>query len=112
MNPTPRPARGNDDFGAGLALLLDGYFHEDFRATYATHTAAARAFASDASPGELEAARVALNRFLTWAASVRTPEWQRALRRAGGSWRPRTLAPLRDVLDVLEAPPDSPVPGR
>jgi hypothetical protein len=85
----------------GLALLLDGYFHEDFRAEHGTHEAAARAFAREASPRELRAAREALETFLAWAERVETPAWQAALTATGGSWRPRSLAPLREVLQQL-----------
>jgi len=85
----------------GLGLMLDGYFHEDFRAEYGSHEAAARAFVRDASPEEREAALSALDRFLAWAATVPRRDWQDALGMAGGAWRPRSLGPLREVREVL-----------
>lgn len=88
---------------AGLALLLDGYFHEDFRAEHGDHEGAARTFARDASGEERAEARASLERFLQWAAGVRREEWQGALGAAGGAWRPRSLGPLREVLAVLAA---------
>lgn len=95
--------RGEDDAPrfAGLALLLHGYFHEDFRAEHGTHEAAARAFARDASEEELAEARMSLSEFLEWAGAESTGTWQAGLRRAGGSWRPRSLEPLREVLEIL-----------
>ena len=41
----------------GMALLLDGYFHEDFRTEFGDHERAARAFAVEASPAELRRLR-------------------------------------------------------
>lgn len=67
----------------GLGLMLDGYFHEDFRAEHGSHEAAARAFVRDASPEEREAALSALDRFLAWAAGVPRRDWQDALGMAG-----------------------------
>ncbi len=86
----------------GLALLLDGYFHQDFRAEHGTHEAAARAFAAEASEAERDTARAALAGFITWAETVALERWQDALGAAGGSWRPRSLGPLREVLRELE----------
>jgi hypothetical protein len=83
-------------------LLLDGYFHEDFRAEHGTHEAAARAFAAEASVVEREAARSALEAFIAWGETMPLQRWQDALGAAGGSWRPRSLGPLRDVLRELE----------
>jgi hypothetical protein len=82
-------------------LLLDGYFHQDFRAEHGTHESAARAFAREASPDELRAARTALEAFLSWAEGLETETWQAALSAAGGAWRPRSVGPLREVLDEL-----------
>lgn len=90
------------DFG-GLALLLDGYFHEDFRLEHGDHEGAARAFVRDASPAEREEARAAMERFIDWTRTVSKHEWQHALSGAGGAWRPRSLAPLRDVLAILSS---------
>lgn len=86
---------------SGLSLLLDGYFHEDFRAEHGTHEAAARAFARDASAEEVAEATWALRTFLEWAAGVEREAWQDALHRAGGAWRPRSLEPVREVLTIL-----------
>ena len=88
----------------GLALILDGYFHEDFRAEHGSHEGAARAFVRDASQEEVTEARVALEAFINWADGVPREAWQEALLRAGGSWQPRTLAPLREVSAILAAP--------
>jgi hypothetical protein len=88
----------------GLSLLLDGYFHQDFRAEHGSHEAAARAFAVEASTEEREAAVRALDRLVTWAETVDREDWQEALTSAGGAWRPRSLAPLREVLAILTAP--------
>lgn len=85
----------------GLSILLDGYFHEDFRAEYGDHEGAARAFVRDASDDERSEAVAALERFLAWAATVPRVSWQDALAAAGGAWRPRSLGPLREVLAVL-----------
>lgn len=87
----------------GLAVLLDGYFHQDFRAEHGSHQAAAHAFARDASPGELEAARRALAAFIAWASAVDRTTWQEALLGAGGAWRPRSLGPVRAVLAALDS---------
>ena len=89
-----------------MAVLLDGYFHEDFRAEHGGHEAAARAFVQEASAAEREAAKLALEAFLSWAEGVSRDVWQRALRRAGGSWRPRSLGPLREVFETLARDPD------
>ena len=96
-------ARGADDVPEfpGLALLLDGYFHEDFRAEHGSHETAARAFAREASATERAQAADALQAFLEWAADVDVAQWQLALHRTGGAWRPRTLGPLREVLEIL-----------
>jgi contact-dependent growth inhibition (CDI) system CdiI-like immunity protein len=88
------------DFG-GLALLLDGYFHQDFRTEHGDHEGAARAFAREASAVEAATAVDALERFLAWAETVPVDFWQEALTQAGGSWRPRSLGPIRDVLAQL-----------
>lgn len=88
------------DFG-GLVLLLDGYFHQDFRTEHGDHEGAARAFAREASAVEAATAVDALERFLAWADNVPVDSWQAALRRAGGAWRPRSLGPIRDVLAQL-----------
>lgn len=93
---------GTPDFG-GLALLLDGYFHEDFRAEHGDHEGAARAFIRDASAEERSDAAAAMARFLEWAAGLPKERWQDALGAAGGAWRPRSLGPLRTVLAILEA---------
>lgn len=93
---------GAPDFG-GLALILDGYFHQDFRAEYGGHEGAARAFVRDASAEERSDAAAALACFLEWAAGVPKGRWQDALGAAGGAWRPRSLAPLREVLAILQA---------
>lgn len=85
----------------GLATLLDGYFHEDFRAEHGSHEGAARAFVRDASPAEREEARTGLAAFIEWAESVSRARWQDALGAAGGSWRPRSLGPLHEVLALL-----------
>lgn len=85
----------------GLGLLLDGYFHQDFRTEHGAHEAAARAFAAEASVEELGAARAALGAFISWAEAVETEMWQDALGEAGGAWRPRSLGPLREVLQQL-----------
>ena len=85
----------------GLALLLDGYFHEDFRTEHGSHENAARAFAREASRVELAAAANALKRLIEWARGVSLDEWQDALVRAGGSWRPCSLVPLSEVLAIL-----------
>ena len=82
-------------------MLLDGYFHQDFRVEHGTHEAAARAFAGEASPAERAAAREALEAFIAWAEKVPRDRWQDALGAAGGSWRPRSLGPLREVLEQL-----------
>jgi hypothetical protein len=86
---------------SGLALLLDGYFHQDFRTEHGDHEGAARAFAREASPAERATAEDALNRFLAWAENVPVDSWQAALRRAGGSWQPRSLDRVREVLAQL-----------
>lgn len=86
---------------AGLALLLDGYFHQDFRTEFADHLAAARAFANEASAEELAAARAALAAFIEWAPAVDRETWQQALNRSGGAWRPRSLHPLVEVAEAL-----------
>jgi hypothetical protein len=86
---------------AGLALLLDGYLHQDFRTEHGDHEAAARAFAREASEAEREGAVETLERFLAWADGVADYDWQDALGRAGGSWRPRSLGPIREVLAVV-----------
>ena len=88
---------------SGLALLLDGYFHQDFRAEHGDHEGAAQAFVRDASGEERSAATAAMGKFLVWAARVPRARWLEALGAAGGAWRPRSLAPLRDVLAILEA---------
>ncbi len=93
--------RGPEQAFAGLAPLLDGYFHEDFRAEHGSHAAATRAFAREASPAEVAEAAEALQGFLAWAEDVDRALWQAALRAAGGAWRPRSLGPLREVLAVL-----------
>ncbi|MGE0601445.1 MAG: contact-dependent growth inhibition system immunity protein [Dehalococcoidia bacterium] len=85
----------------GLALLLDGYFHQDFRTEFSDHLGAARAFAREASSEELRTAARTLAEFVEWAEEQETATWQRALKRAGGAWRPRSLAPLRDVRAIL-----------
>ena len=84
-----------------LGVLLDGYFHEDFRLEHGSHEAAARAFVREASEGERDNVRKSLDAFLSWAEGVERETWQAALRRAGGAWRPRSLGPLREVRDVL-----------
>ena len=84
-----------------LGMLLDGYFHEDFRAEYGGHEGAARAFVRDASLDERRAAAEALARFIEWADGVERPRWQAGLRRFGGAWRPRSLLSLREVLAIL-----------
>lgn len=89
----------------GLALLLDGYFHQDFRAEHGTHEAAARAFVAEASPEELTEAKSSLDDFLLWAVSVKRATWQDALTRTGGGWQPRSLEPLREVLAILQSQP-------
>ena len=85
----------------GLALLLDAYFHQDFRTEHGDHESAARAFAREASAAERATAAHALERFLAWAESVAVGTWQEALTQAGGSWRPRSLGPIREVLAQL-----------
>ncbi len=85
----------------GLALLLDGYFHEDFRAEHGDHEGAARTFAREASASERAEAVAALQRFVSWAEEVSVEEWQEALGMAGGSWRPRSLGPVREVLEAV-----------
>lgn len=87
----------------GLGLLLDGYFHQDFRAEHGTHEAAAKTFATEASPEELAEARNALEGFLAWAPGVARSAWQEALVRTGGAWQPRSLEPLREVLAILHS---------
>ncbi len=89
------------EFG-GLGLMLDGYFHQDFRAEHGDHEGAARAFVHDASSEEREEARAALVGFIDWAGGVTREAWQDALSETGGAWRPRSLRPLRDVLFILE----------
>lgn len=88
----------------GLSLLLDGYFHQDFRAEHGTHEVAAKVFADEASPDELADARSALSAFLAWAGSEKRAIWQEALTGAGGAWQPRSLEPLREVLGILQSP--------
>ena len=85
----------------GLAQMLDGYFHEDFRAEYGSHQGAARAFVEDTSQEEAAEARAALEAFIAWADGVPRDAWQESLVEAGGSWQPRTLRPLREVLGIL-----------
>ena len=87
-----------------LGVLLDGYFHEDFRMEHGSHEAAARAFVREASEDERDNVRKGLDAFLTWAEGVERETWQAALRRAGGAWRPRSLGPLREVRDILAEP--------
>ncbi len=95
---------GTPDLG-GLALMLDGYFHQDFRAEHGDHEGAARAFLLDASVEERSEARSALEGFLRWASGMRRDDWQDALAAAGGAWRPRSLRPLHDVLAILTLDP-------
>ena len=101
------PGAGNGERGTGdaefgrLAVLLDGYLHQDFRVEYGGHEGAARAFVRDASDEERAAAASALKGFLAWAEEAERPLWQAALRAAGGAWRPRSLEPLREVLAIL-----------
>ena len=87
-----------------LGVLLDGYFHEDFRLEHGSHEAAARAFVREASEGERDNVRKSLDAFLSWAEGVERETWQAALWRAGGAWRPRSLGPLREVRDILGEP--------
>jgi len=95
---------GVPDF-ATLQLLLDGYFHQDFRMEYGNHEGAARVFSADASPEERMEAGAALAAFLAWAEGVTRAEWQAALSRAGGAWRPRSLGPIREVAAIVTPPP-------
>jgi hypothetical protein len=91
---------GKGEF-SGLTVLLDGYFHEEFRVEYGGHEGAARAFLRDASADERAEAALALKEFLAWAEEAERPLWQTALRSAGGAWRPRSLEPLREVFAIL-----------
>jgi hypothetical protein len=102
MEGTGNEERGTGDaaFG-GLSVLLDGYFHEDFRQEYGSHEGAARAFLRDASAEERLNVALVLRGFLAWAEEAERPLWQSALRAAGGAWRPRSLEPLREVLAVV-----------
>ncbi|MFN8618066.1 MAG: contact-dependent growth inhibition system immunity protein [Dehalococcoidia bacterium] len=99
----------------GLSLMLDGYFHEDFRAEYGGHEGAARAFVRDASGEERSESAAALDQLLAWATDVPRARWQEALGAAGGAWRPRSLAPLRGGAGhpgggQLIGTPPSPIP--
>jgi hypothetical protein len=107
MEGEGRREKGDADGFDGLALLLDGYFHEDFRTEFGDHLTAAAAFVGEASAEELDDARTALARFIEWAELSDRSEWQLALVRAGGAWRPRSLDPLREVLAALSDRPNS-----
>lgn len=90
------------DFPA-LATFLDGYFHEDFRALYGSPAEAALEFTRDADFGlraDVDAEFRAVRRILV---SLGDPAWLEVLPGIGGAWRPRTLADVDAVLDVLEA---------
>ena len=67
----------------GLSLMLDGYFHEDFRAEHGGHEGAARAFVRDASGEERSDAAAALDQLLAWATGVPRARWQEALGSSG-----------------------------
>ena len=88
---------------AGLALLLDGYFHEDFRALYGSPPEAALEFTRDADFGlraDVDAEFRAVRRILAFLGE---PAWIDILPGIGGAWRPRSLDDIDAVLDVLEA---------
>jgi len=84
-----------------LHQFLDRYLGPDFRTEFVTHKAAARAFKDHATSDEVAATRDELAEFLEWAETVPTYEWQRAFTGLGGSWKPRSLGPLRGVLSAL-----------
>lgn len=103
MNDKGRGVRGEgrEPLFEGMALLLDAYFHEDFRTEFGDHEAAAGSFAREASMEELDAASSALGEFVQWAERRERAEWQAALVRTGGAWRPRSLEPVREVLKAV-----------
>ena len=84
-----------------LGQFLDGYLHEDFRAEYATHKAAARGYRAEASQEEVAAVREELQAFIAWAETVPTHEWQALFVTLGGRWKPRSLGPLRGMVSAL-----------
>jgi hypothetical protein len=92
--PLPLPA---------LGAMLDGYFHQDYRYIYVTPVGAARAYAVEAAPEDLLAAREELALFIAWAESAPRKSWQLAFASLGGAWLPSTLEPMRTVLRALEA---------
>lgn len=84
-----------------LALLLDGYLHQDFVVEYGNAESATHAFVRDATVAEVTRARAELDAFIQAAEQETRQEWLRRLRREGGAWRPRSLAALRNVAEVL-----------
>lgn len=84
-----------------LALLLDGYLHQDFVVEYGNAESAAQAFVREASIAEVTRACVELDAFIGAAERETRHEWLRRLRREGGAWRPRSIAALRNVANVL-----------
>lgn len=84
-----------------LGQFLDRYLHQDFRAEYVTHKAAARAFRANASPVEVAAVLEELETFLAWAETVPTHEWQAVWATLGGRWNPRSIGPLRAMVTSL-----------
>lgn len=84
-----------------LGRFLDRYLHRDFRTLYETQNGAARQFRSEARTEEVDKVLAELEQFLAWAETVPTREWQVALAVLGGSWRPRTLGPLRAMTSAL-----------
>ncbi|MEO8539834.1 MAG: contact-dependent growth inhibition system immunity protein [bacterium] len=88
-----------------LGVMLDGYFHQDFRYIYVSPVGAARAFAVEASPEQIAAARSELAAFIEWAGHVPKKSWQAAFTNAGGSWLPGSIAPILPVLQALAPRP-------
>ena len=82
--------------------MLDGYFQQDFAATYGSPEEAARAFVRGAKPKQLDKAARQLKRFHEHGQSLAESEWRAAFSALGGAWQPASLDAIGGIASLLE----------
>ena len=86
-----------------LAVFLQGYLHQDFRAEYKTPKAALAAYCREATPGEVKRLKTELARFVkasrVWPFSMVQETLGREFH---CGWLPRRRADLAQLLAALE----------
>jgi len=82
--------------------MLEGYFGRELAEGHGSPEEAARAFAREAKPQQLDRVARQLKRFHEEALTLDEAEWRAALSALGGAWHPATLDVVGGIAALLE----------